>query len=220
MTSTQPIARAWVRLSRARSMNVAGRKMVGSISTSVRPGSQRLQRLLRRWRVTSSVLPSGCFSTISSRPGPSLMTASPMGGGEPIDDLGHVAQPERRAAAEGDDGAGQVGRLAGSATGGGRPAAGWACRRSRRCPATAASPAALTTASSVTPLARSRSGSTSTWNCLSRWPQMATLATPGTDISLGRIVHSARIGQVAAATASSTRRRSSARGWSTRAAAG
>ena len=45
----------------------------------------------------------------------------------------------------------------------------------------------------MTPLARSRSGSTSTWNCLSRWPQMATLATPGTDISFGRIVHRARI---------------------------
>ena len=56
---------------------------------------------------------------------------------------------------------------------------------------TAASPAARMTASSVTPWARSRSGSTSTWNCWSRWPQMATFATPGTDISLGRIVHSA-----------------------------
>ena len=48
---------------------------------------------------------------------------------------------------------------------------------------------ALTTVSSVTPLVRSRSGSTSTWYCRSRWPQIATLATPGIDISRGRIVH-------------------------------
>ena len=34
-------------------------------------------------RVTESVFASSCFSTISSRPGPSLMTASPMGGGNP-----------------------------------------------------------------------------------------------------------------------------------------
>ena len=72
-------------------------------------------------------------------------------------------------------------------------------------------------ASSVTPWARSRSGSTSTWNCRSRWPQIATLATPGTAISRGRIVHGpARSGP--SATASRTRRRSSSRGWSTRAA--
>ena len=56
---------------------------------------------------------------------------------------------------------------------------------------TVASWAALVTWSSVTPAARSRSGSTSTWNCLSRWPQMATFATPGTLISFGRIVHRA-----------------------------
>ena len=54
--------------------------------------------------------------------------------------------------------------------------------------ATASVPARVTW-SSVTPLARSRSGSTSTWNCLSRWPHTATLATPGTLISLGRTVH-------------------------------
>ena len=52
---------------------------------------------------------------------------------------------------------------------------------------------ALTTASSVTPLSRSRSGSTSTWYCRSRWPQIATLATPGIAISRGRIVHFASI---------------------------
>ncbi len=88
-------------------MNVAGRKMVGSISTSVQARPQRLQGRLDLAGHVQRVAP-GCFSTISSRPGPSLMTASPIGGGEPIVDVGHVAQPERRAAAEGDDGAGQV----------------------------------------------------------------------------------------------------------------
>ena len=64
------------------SMNVAGRKMVGSTSTSSSPGAAPRARA-RRPRVTSSVLPPGCFSTISSRPGPSLMMASPIGGGKP-----------------------------------------------------------------------------------------------------------------------------------------
>ena len=54
----------------------------------------------RRRASPRSVLPPGCFSTISSRPGPSLMTASPIGGGKPISHVGHVAQPQRRAAAE------------------------------------------------------------------------------------------------------------------------
>src|SRR5262249_38810726 len=52
---------------------------------------------------------------------------------------------------------------------------------------------ARTTVSSVRPLIRSRSGSTSTWYCMSRWPQMATFATPGIAIRRGRIVHLARI---------------------------
>ena len=63
-------------------MNVAGRKIVGSISTSVEPGPQRVERRLDA-AGHASVLPPGCFSTISSRPGPSLMTASPIGGGKP-----------------------------------------------------------------------------------------------------------------------------------------
>ena len=48
-------------------------------------------------------------------------------------------------------------------------------RRSRRCRATRG-------------WRRSRSGSTSTCSCLSRWPQMATLATPGTAINRGLTV--------------------------------
>ena len=51
--------------------------------------------------------------------------------------------------------------------------------------------AAAITSASVTALACSRSGSTRTCNCRSRCPQIATLATPGTAISRGRIVQSA-----------------------------
>ncbi len=53
--------------------------------------------------------------------------------------------------------------------------------------------AAAITSASVTALACSRSGSTSTCSCRSRWPHTATLATPGTAISRGRIVQSATV---------------------------
>ena len=93
-TSPQPRSKAWPRLATARSTNVAGRKMVGSMSTAVRPGANSRNASSTR-RDTSSVFPSGCFSTISSSPGvPSAATppavgratmmASPMAGGEPI----------------------------------------------------------------------------------------------------------------------------------------
>ena len=51
-------------------------------STSGRPGFSA-SIAASTSRVTCSVLPSGCFSTISSRPSPSLITASPIGGGKP-----------------------------------------------------------------------------------------------------------------------------------------
>ena len=44
----------------------------------------------------------------------------------------------------------------------------------------------------VTPFARSWRGSTWTWSCCSRWPQIATLATPVIPINRGRIVQRAR----------------------------
>ena len=92
-TNPHPISSAWVRLAIARSTNVAGRKMVGSTSTPVSPGSSSLSAA-STLRVTSRVFASGCFSTIRSSPGtPSggtppafglaTMIASPMGGGEP-----------------------------------------------------------------------------------------------------------------------------------------
>ena len=183
-TSTQPISSARFRLASDISMNVAGRKMVESTSTPARP-ARSASSAASTSRVTSSVLPSGCFSTISSRPGPSLMTPSPIGGGKPsttsatspsrrsagvagpaIDrrrDQGHRAEiargPHRRRVGDGQP---LVGRVHEAARGHRHGVAG------RRRPPPA----------SVTPLARSRSGSTSTWSCRSRWPQIATLATP------------------------------------------
>ena len=53
--------------------------------------------------------------------------------------------------------------------------------------------AAAMTSFRVTLRARRRSGSTSTWSCRSRCPQIATFATPGTAISRGRIVHIATV---------------------------
>ena len=173
-------------------MNVAGRKMVGSMSTPFRPGSQVVEGLLDV---------AGDFQRVAGR----LLLDDQEQALAVVDhgvadrrreadlDVGHVAQPERGAVAEGDGRPGEVARASRSASGGGRRSAGWACRRSPP-PATAAvSVTALTTVSSVTPLSRSRSGSTSTWYCRSRWPQIATFATPGIAISRGRIVHLARI---------------------------
>ena len=79
MTSPQPISNASSRLLMERSMKSAGRKMCESKTTSRIAGATAASTSSTR-RVISSVLPQGCFSTISSRPGTSLMTASPMGG--------------------------------------------------------------------------------------------------------------------------------------------
>jgi hypothetical protein len=64
------------------SMNVAGRKMRESTSTPGIAGFSA-SRPASTPRVTSRVLAPGCFSTISISPMPSLITASPIGGGEP-----------------------------------------------------------------------------------------------------------------------------------------
>ena len=81
-TSAQPISRARVRLSIERSMKVAGRKIVVSIFTSVRPGFSSAMAASTA-RVISSVLAVGCFSTISMMPGTSSMIALPIGGAWP-----------------------------------------------------------------------------------------------------------------------------------------
>ena len=145
-------------------------------------------------RVTSSVFAPSCFSTISSRPGTLLMIASPIGGGKPSVTRRDVAEADRRAPRPAAptirsrsravvDGAAMrdrepLVRRVDEAAGLGRHAV---ARRGDH----------LGRASRA--LACSRSGSTSTCSCRSRWPQIATLATPGTAISRGRIVHSATV---------------------------
>ncbi len=69
--------------------------MVGSMSTPFSPGFRASRAFSTCW-VTSSVLPVGCFSTIRSRPSPSLITASPIGGGKPI--LTSATSPSRSGA--------------------------------------------------------------------------------------------------------------------------
>jgi hypothetical protein len=64
------------------SMNVAGRKIAGSTATPVSAGS-RLSSAASTSRVTCRVFAPSCFSTMSSRPGPLLITASPIGCGNP-----------------------------------------------------------------------------------------------------------------------------------------
>ena len=80
MTSTQPSSSARFRFESDISINVAGRKIVVSISTSFSPG-RNVSIAASTARVTDSVFAPSCFSTMSRRPGPSLMTASPIGGG-------------------------------------------------------------------------------------------------------------------------------------------
>src|SRR3977135_4658397 len=55
-----------------------------------------------------------------------------------------------------------------------------------------ASPAVLTICERVIPCSRMVLGSTITWSCRSRCPQIATLATPGTPSSRGTIVQRER----------------------------
>ena len=60
-------------------MKLAGRKMVVSILTSGRPGWSAAMAASTP-RVSSRVLAQGNFSTMSRRPGPSLMIPSPIMG--------------------------------------------------------------------------------------------------------------------------------------------
>ena len=93
-TRMQPVSSADVRFLIDRSIKVAGRKIVGTISTSLSPGFMAA-RASSTLRVTSSILAAGCFSTISNRPTPSLMMASPIIGGDPI--LTSATSPRCRA---------------------------------------------------------------------------------------------------------------------------
>ena len=206
-TSAQPMSSARLRLPSDISMNVAGRKMVESTSTPASAGF-RAARASSTSRVTCSVLPSGCFSTIRSRPGPPLMTPSPIGGGEPS--ITSATSTSRRIAGM----AGAEPAVAAEPAGDGdrvpsairpRSAAvftGDVCVTAMRWLGPSRNPPAVTdmasrvdvtTSCSVTPFACSRSGSTRTCSCRSRCPQIATFATPGTAISRGRTVHRASV---------------------------
>ena len=156
--------------------------------------------------VTWSVLPQGNFSTISSRPGPSLMIAVADHRLMVHDDVGDVLQRAaacrrgpRSACRPGPPGSADrtCRRWAGRA---GPAAAGSGCRSSRRCRCgarrrTAACPTSRASAvASMTSFERTRRASSSapasTWTCSisMRSPQMATLATPGTCSRRCRIV--------------------------------
>ena len=190
-TSTQPRSSDLFRLLSDISMKVAGRKMVESISRPFRPGRMAF-RAASTCRVTSRVLAPGCFSTMSSRPGPSFITASPMGAGKPSTTC--ATSPSFKLT--------PLRKVTGIWA---KSAADWMaedCDTARRWlgesmkppPASAvASAAAFSTSARVRPRVRSCSGFTSTCSCRSRWPQMATLATPGTAISRGRMLQRASV---------------------------
>ena len=179
-------------------MNVAGRKIVGSTSTPVSAGRERLERRLdvarHLQRVALGLLlddeqqprpvvddgvadrrrdPSTTSATSPSRRSESPRQARSGGARSPSGRGRRRSAPASVCAT-----AMPLVRRIDEAAGGDRRRV--ARRGDRRRAAT-------------TPLARSRSGSTSTWNCRSRWPQIATLATPGIAISRGRIVQRASV---------------------------
>ena len=187
--SRAPRIRALVRLSIASSMNVAGRKIWASMAIPGRPGRSSSSAASTPL-VTSRVLAQGSFSTMSMRPSPWLMTASPMSGWWSLTRsatwLRRICRPSSVT----------MGRLARSSW----VTMGCTCRiPSRwsepstqpprpmkwpleyRCrPASSASEVAVMTCSRVTFSRASRCWSTWTWSISSRSPQMGTLATPGT----------------------------------------
>src|SRR5262249_39191435 len=180
----------------ASSMKVAGRKIWASMSTPCRPGLSAASASSTP-RVTSSVLAHGSFSTIIMRPGPPLMTPSPI-----IGQVSHFtsATSPRRTVLPPRTSSGTLARSFASRT-------GRTYRRARRWLGVSmnpsvwslarleygsvensrASPTAFSTSLSGTPRARNFSGSTSTATSLIRSPQIGTLATPGTCISRNRI---------------------------------
>ncbi len=76
-TRNAPMSSELMRLSKATSTKVAGRKMVVSMSMSRSPGAISSMAASTPC-VTSTVLAHGNFSTIKSKPGPSFTTASPI----------------------------------------------------------------------------------------------------------------------------------------------
>ena len=163
-TRPQPIHIASDRLSSDRSMNVAGRKIVGSTSTPFSAGLEVVERLLDV---------AGDFQGVARR----LLLDDQEQAGAVVDhgvadrrreadlDLGDVAQPRaaRRCGRRRCISARSSGVSIGERW---RTAIRWlGVSTNPPAPTAEASVTALTTVSSVTPLVRSRSGSTSTWYC-------------------------------------------------------
>ena len=195
-TSTQPKSSARLRLSsddldeRGRSEDAWSR-----LQTSPSPGFSCFERLLDTARHLQRVR-AGLLLDDQQQPGPSLMTASPMGAGKPSITSRHVADADGGAAA--DRARRSVARSRPSSPRSvcaQRQVADSVCRRSRRSRSATPSPRgrARRRSSDESVALRSRSGSTSTCSCRSRWPQIATLATPGTAIRRGRIVQRASV---------------------------
>ena len=169
-------------------------------------------------------LPACCPRAASRRsaagPGPSLMTASPIGGGEPMSTSATSPSRNGRAAAEVDARCAPGRPARRSARGGGPPAAGWAYRRSRPPRATAASPAACDDRVERDAVGPQPIG-------IDQHLKLLVALAPDGDVGHAGHRHQLRPDRpqrqdrsARAATASSTRRRSSSRGWSTTAAAG
>lgn len=177
-------------------MNVAGRKIAESISMPCNPGSSSASAASTS-RVSSRVLPHGNFSTMSIRPGPSLMTASPMSGWWSMSTLATWPRvrtwPSRWASGIFASVSGVVigrtlatlRRWLGVSTNPPVPI----IAPSENCSSPESRASAVTVISwfSVIPFWSSLSGSTWTCSISSRSPQMATFATPGTCIRRWRI---------------------------------
>jgi hypothetical protein len=201
-SSRAPSSRAVLRLPRAASRKLAGRNSELSTSTPAMPGA-RPAIASSTSAVTSRVLAPGNFSTTSSSPGPSPKTASPISGWWSSTTL--VTSPRRSARPSSSVSAtatlarspgvtmGRTWRMPrrwlGVSTN--PPVPGVEASRKVRGDTARALPAVSTTWLRVMPCSRSRSGSAWTWSWRSRWPQMATFATPGTPIRWGRMVQRA-----------------------------
>ena len=196
--SRQPSSRALLKFLSDVSMNVAGRKMVESISSPGRPGAMTA-RASSTPRVTSRVLAQGSFSTMSIRPGPPLMTASPIMGGKVVTTSATSAR--RSAGRPGSRSTGTSARSAAVVMAGlllmfsrwlavsmNPPVPMKPPSEKRSSPAARALEVVSITSSSVTPWVAMRSRSACTVSIWIRSPQMGTLATPGTCSSLCRIV--------------------------------
>ncbi len=199
IASTSPTSSARPTSWMADSMKLAGRKMVESVWMPPSPGRSAASASSTP-RVTSRVLAPGSLEITSSRLGPSETRASPISGWwsettlatSPSRSLPLVSSTVTCARSRGvliGRSCWMPSRWLGLSTN--PPVPGVEASTKLSGDTHSALPVVVSTWSSETPRFRSRSGSTWTWSCWSRSPQMATLATPGTPIRRGRIFHRA-----------------------------